>query len=983
MVIGVFCIEVQALEPGDDSSQINFDKQIRPLFQKYCYQCHGPDKQKNGLRLDQKDAALKGGDLGQAIVPGQSSKSPLYRYIAGLESEMVMPPKGPRLSKDEITLVQKWIDQGANWQETSKNKPDEIWWSLKPLRPVMPPVPTEAGKKWARTTIDNFLWDALQKKGLIPGVEADRRTLIRRLKYDLLGLPPTPEEVQAFVNDADPNAYEKLADQYLASPQYGERWARHWLDVVHYGETHGYDKDQPRPNAWPYRDYVIRAFNEDKPYHRFVEEQLAGDVLYPGTRDGIEALGFIASGPWDLIGHAELPETKIDGKIARHLDRDDMVANTINTFQSLTIHCAQCHNHKFDPITSEDYYRLQAVFSALDRADKQFDIDPVVAAHRKKLETESRSASEVVASLHEKRRSLTSPELLQLNKDLEGIKRTQGNTHPEFGYHSQLASKPDDIKWVQIDLGQVIDINRVEVIGCYDEFNKIGAGFGFPRKYRITASLNEDMKDEVVVADHSSPDNPGTLPQVFPTQVKARNVRFTAIELAPRQNDYMLALAEFRVFDPSGNNRALKAKVTALDSIEAPARWSKANLVDGFVPEPIDLQRQRMLEQKQKQLQASLIPATLRSEIETAEKKLKSVQKEIRTLPAPLIVYAGTVHYGSGNFIGTGKNGGRPRPIHLLQRGNVQKPQKEVEPGTLSLLKELPGRLELSADANEGQRRAALAKWITHHDNPLTWRSIVNRVWLYHFGQGLVETPNDFGKMGQLPSHPELLDWLANDFRQHGSFKKLHKMIVMSSGYRQASQPGGDTTRAQNIDGANRLLWKMNRRRLEAEAIRDSILFTAGKLDLTMGGPSYQDYVVEKPEHSPHYRYELKDPTDPKLYRRSIYRSIVRSQQNPWMATMDCADPSILVDKRNQTTSPLQALALLNDPLLVLMSKHFSDRLKPLSGTAERVKAAMRWTLQREPSPDELRALSAYVDKQGLEQLGRLLWNLNEFNFVD
>lgn len=772
-------LAVAGSRADDAPGKVTFVSQIQPILQKHCYACHGPEKQKSGLRLDQRDAALLGGDLGKAIVPGQSDKSPLYRYVAGLDADMVMPPKEPRLSAGEVALIKQWIDGGAVWPTDSKAAVD-TWWSLKPLLQGAPPVLPQELVNWQRTPIDAFILQKLMQKGLKPSGEADRRTLIRRLMFDLLGLPPTPEEVERFVNDPDPQAYEKLVDACLSSPRYGERWARHWLDVVHYGETHGYDKDQPRPHAWPYRDYVIRAFNEDKPYGRFIEEQLAGDVLYPDTRDGIEALGFIAAGPWDFIGHAELPETKIDGKIARHLDRDDMVANTINTFQSMTVHCAQCHNHKFDPIPSEDYYRLQAVFAAVDRADKPYGISPALLQQRQHLQKQLSTAKQ----------------------QLDAMKKKQPT--------------------------------------------------------------------------------PGFLSSVY--------------------------------------------------------------------------------------LQHLL-----------AERAYQRLQAELKALPAPQLVYAGTVHPGQGNFLGTGNNGGKPRPIYLLNRGNVQKPGREVTPGTLSVLKQLPS-FTLPVTSNDGERRAALAQWIAHRDNPLTWRSIVNRVWLYHFGQGIVESPNDFGRMGQLPSHPELLDWLANDFRQHGSLKKLHRLIVTSAVYRQTSQPEGDNARALGIDSGNRLLWRMNRRRLEAEPLRDSVLQTAGKLNLTMGGPSYQDYVVEKPEHSPHYRYELKDPSDPKLHRRAIYRSIVRSQQNPWMATLDCADPSILVDKRNQTASPLQALALLNDPLVLVMSKELAKRVQK---EPEPVAVAMQLLLQRNPSEDELKMLNAYVKQHGLEQLGRLLWNLNEFTMVD
>ncbi|MBL8825046.1 MAG: DUF1553 domain-containing protein [Planctomycetia bacterium] len=970
------------LAAQDRQPDIDFNAQIKPIFQQHCYQCHGEKKQKSSLRLDQRDAALQGGDLGKAIVPGQSDRSSLYRYVAGLEPDMIMPPKGARLSKDELQRIRQWIDQGAAWPEDKSSKPAEIWWSLKPLS--TPPIPkhSEEGSAWSKRPIDSFIWDKLQKQQLKPSSQADKRTLIRRLKFDLLGLPPTPEEVDRFLKDTSPDAYAKQVDEYLASPRYGERWARHWLDIVHYGETHGYDKDQPRPNAWPYRDYVIRAFNEDKPYSRFVEEQIAGDVLYPYTHDGIEALGFLSAGPWDFIGHVELPETKIDGKIARHLDRDDMVANTINTFQSTTVHCAQCHQHKFDPIPTEDYYRLQAVFAAIDRTDKAYDKDPTVARQREKLQLKLAASQMELQKLHQERSQISSPELEQLKKQIAELKQQAGNSSPAYGYHSQLAKKANTEKWVQLDLKEPIAIRKLELIGCYDDFNQIGPGFGFPRRYRITASLHEDMRDSIMLVDRTAEvqPNPGTMPVAVDVNANVRYLRLTATELAHRQNDYHLSLAEWRVFNADGENVSLKATVTSLDSIEAGPRWLKTNLIDGIVPKPLDLHRVRQLELKLQALHRSLVPASITERIALHEKQISDLESQLKTLPAQSKVYSGTVHFGQGNFKGTA---GTPRPIYLLTRGNVTRPGKEVQPGSMSMLKHMPAAFDLPKAAPEGERRAALARWLVHRDNPLTWRSIVNRVWLYHFTQGLVETPNDFGRMGQKPSHPELLDWLADDFRKHGSFKKLHRLIVTSAVYQQTSQVSDETLKAITVDSGNRLLWRMNRRRLEAEALRDSVLQTAGKLDLTMGGPSYQDYVVEKPEHSPHYQYELKDPNDPKLHRRAIYRSIVRSQQNPWMATMDCADPSILVDKRNQTVSPLQALALLNDPLLLVMSRHFAEQLQQEKDIDKQIEKAMQWVLQRAPTPTEAESLKAYVEKHGIVQLGRLLWNLNEFTFVD
>jgi hypothetical protein len=645
----------------------------------------------------------------------------------------------------------------------TSNHPDavdfdkDVWWSLKPL---LKPRPPAGARAWDRNPIDAFIRTKMKEKGLAPSPEADKRTLIRRVYFDLIGLPATPDEIEAFLKDESADAYEKVVDRLLASPRFGERWARHWLDVVHYGDTHGYDKDQPRPNAWPYRDYVIRSFNDDKPYARFIQEQVAGDVLFPDTLDGIVATGFIAAGPWDLIGHTEVPETKIDGKVARHLDRDDMVANTMNTFVSLTVQCAQCHNHKFDPIPQEDYYRLQAVFSALDRADRPYSSDPNMAAKLAKL----------------------------------------------------------------------------------------------------------------------------------------------------------------------------------------------------------------------KERQASAQMSSLETELAAIERERKKIQ------PAES-VYAGTVYTGKGSFTGTGANDGKPRPIFVLRRGDVKSPLQEVGPGALSSIPGLAGEFNLPPDHPEGARRAALAKWLTDSRNPLAWRSIVNRIWQYHFGRGIVGTPNDFGRMGQLPTHPELLDWLAAEFRDGGqSLKKLHRLIVTSATYRQSSN---GNKRFETLDSDNAYLWRMNRRKLEAEAIRDAVLAVAGKLDLAMYGPAYRDFVVEHPEHSPHYEYQLHNPDDPKSFRRSIYRFLVRSKRQPFMSALDCADPSIQVDKRNETLSPLQALALYNDGFMLTMAAHLAERVSKEKGTDAQVAAAFQLAVGRAPTADELGSLREYTAKNGLANACRVILNLNEFVFID
>ena len=974
---------------------VDFVKDIQPILNSTCLQCHGPEKDKGDYRLDVKSIALTGGSAhAPNIVPGRSADSPLIRFVAGLDPELRMPPKDDPLSAEQIGLLRRWIDDGAVWpDEASARLPDKAdWWSLKPpVKAAVPPMP--AG---GRNAIDAWIGATLARQGLQPAPEADARTLIRRLSFDLTGLPPAPEEVDRFVRDwagaTDREAvYAQLVDSLLASPRYGERWARHWLDVVHYGETHGYDKDQPRPNAWPYRDYVIRAFNSDKPYPRFVQEQIAGDVLFPGTVDGVTALGFIAAGPWDLIGHAEVPESKIDGKIARHLDRDDMVSNTIGTFNAMTVHCAQCHDHKFDPITAEDYYSLQSVFAALDRADRPFDDDPAVATRRAELTGRQRDLKRRVDGAVAAARAKAGEALDALEKTLARLDSPEKPATQ--GWHSVMEPNPDTVKWVQADLGASADLRRVVLRPCHDTFNQIGDGFGFPVRFRVEASDDPAFKNGVhTVADRSAADvpNPGVAPVSFDVSVKARHLRVTATTLASRKDGYMFALAELEAYDAAGKNLAAGATVTSLDSIEAGGAWSRAYLNDGEFPgdslvvqEAVPEARDALRQSRRLVLQAMLGP-TEAAAMEAAESELAAVEKELKSLPAPRQVYAGTIHHGSGAFTGTGASGGVPRQVTVLARGDVRRPGRAVTPGAISSIPGLPARFDLPANAPEGERRAALARWITDPAHPLTWRAAVNRIWHYHFGRGIVDTPNDFGRMGGTPSHPELLDWLAVTFRDdfRGSFKQLHRLIVTSATYRQQSALGNEA--AERVDSGNTLLWRQNRRKLEAEAVRDSVLAVAGKLDLTMGGPSFQDFVVEHPEHSPHYQYHLADAENPALHRRSVYRFLVRSQQQPWMAALDCADPSMMVEKRNQTITPLQALAQLNNQLIVVMARHFAQRAAQAGPDLEsQITTAFRLAVQRDPDGAERAALTDYARTHGLANACRLLVNLNEFNFID
>ena len=993
---------------------------VAPILERHCVRCHNDEDHKGGLSLATNQATRKGGDSGAAFVPTKPAESLLLQHVEGDKPEM--PKNAPPLSKVQVATLRDWIQAGADWPAglTLKDRhlEGQTWWSLQPL--VRPNVPAADPKSISvpQSPIDAFIQAKLAEKKLAPSLMADRRTLIRRLSFDLHGLPPDPTEIDEFVADSDPTAHERLVDRLLASPRYGERWARHWLDVVHYGDTHGYDKDKLRPNAWPYRDYVIRSLNADKPYDRFVQEQIAGDILWPDSIDGITATGFIAAGPWDFIGHAEVPESKIDGKIARNLDRDDMVTTTMNTFCSLTIQCARCHNHKFDPVTQTDYYRMQAVFAALDRADRMFDANPGVGHRRQELLAQQTRLKTEEQRLTAETVRLCGNDLKELDQKIASAQHAvAGQRRPEYGYHSGIEPTADKPKWVQVDLGREFRISKLNYVGCWDDFNNIGAGFGFPVRFKIEASNDATFAANVtVVVDRTSADvpNPGTtLQQTDVRDVSARHVRVTATRLAPRQNDFIFALAELGVFDADGKNVALGATVTALDSIEAPVRWSRKNLVDGIFTGQTAVDATSLREQRAA-LVEKRVPQAVRDEVQRNEAALAETSKQLAALPAPQYVYAGMVFNGGGTFSGTGPVGGKPRPIRILKRGDVTSPGDEVGPGFVPLQPGESGEFTLPADSPEGARRAALARWIVDDNHPLTWRSIANRIWQHHLGRGLVDSPNDFGRMGQLPTHPELLDWLACEIRGRNdttrdnmtrdgatrdgeasaepqphserSLKHLHRLIVTSATYRQSAEirGGSEPGTPQSVDSTNSLYWRANRRKLDAESLRDSMLLIAGKLDDRLGGPAFQDFVIEKPEHSPHYEYQLHDAEDPRSHRRSVYRFLVRSQTQPFMTTLDCADPSMIVDKRNETVTALQALALLNNKLVLSMSKHMAARVAAAAtDDPQRIALAFQLALGRTPSTDELDALVNYSREHGLSQACRVILNLNEFAFVD
>jgi hypothetical protein len=986
------------------------------------------------LSLTTANGLAQGGESGPAIVAGKPDDSLLVELISG--EKPAMPQKAKPLSLEDAATIREWIAAGADWPPslTLRDKrlagADDNWWSLRPLRrPAAPAIKSD----WIRTPIDAFILARLQEKQLAPSPPADRRTLIRQLTYDLHGLPPTPAEVDAFLGDQSSDAYEKLVDRLLASPRYGERWGRHWLDVVHFGESHGYDKDKPRPNAWPYRDYVIASFNSDKPYDRFVHEQLAGDVLFPDDPQAFVATGFISAGPWDFVGHVELREGTLDKKITRSNDRDDMVATAMSTFQSLTVHCARCHNHKFDPIPQEEYYRLQAVFAGVDRADRPYDADPAVHAARRKLLFDKSDVASRHRELTAVAAKVTTPEIEQLDVKLKELTAQlaslpqagqTADASPSNGYHSGIEPIPDVEKWVQIDLGESRAIDEIILVPARPTDFPDTPGFGFPQRFRVEISNDAKFGEGETIVDHTEADcaNPGDKPFVVAVNGEpARFIRVTATRLWKRTNDFVFALAELQAMSDK-KNLALGSAVTARDSIEA-GRWSTKYLVDDYSSRTRlgDGESLKRALAKRQKLEAEIALRTARrnaavderlddatrTELRRTTVRITEIDQQLARLPGPALVYAGANPIPANS----------PRPVYFLHRGSDKTPGDEVAPGALSCLAGLSASFAPIDPADEGARRAALAKWITDPQNPLTARSIANRVWQYHFGRGIVDTPNDFGHQGSVPTHGELLDWLAAEvgaptealaassatppdsplqrggvtgdsaFRTPNSalnmpwsLKRLHRLILRSAVYRQASR---DNPRFAAIDSGNQYLWRMNRQRLEAEEIRDAVLSVTGKLDLKAGGPSDQQFVF-KDDHSPIYDYERFDVDSPASFRRSVYRFIVRSVPDPFMECLDCADPSLLTPKRNTTLTALQALSLLNNQFMVRQAEHFAARLEAVSpDRQQQISLAYRLAFSREPTENELALVSEYVVRNGLANLCRLILNSNEFLFVD
>ena len=924
--VGTRAEEVSA---SDAKGRAVFDGQVRALLTSKCLSCHTSEAKKGDLDLSRRATALSGGQSGEAVVPGRPEESLLFEKVAAGE----MPPKHP-LSGEQVAAFKAWIEAGAPYPDEPLAVPGAgpDWWSLREVE--RPEPPTVGDPSRVLTPIDAFVQSRLGKHGLAPAPEADRATLIRRLSLDLIGLPPTPEEVEAFVNDPAPDAYERLVDRLLESPHYGERWGRHWLDAVRFGESQGYETNLLRPSAWPFRDYVIRAFNRDTPLPEFILEQLAGDTLPDGDWLTRSATGFLVGGSHDIVGNAT-----IEAQLQQRMDDlDDMITATATAFLGLTVNCARCHDHKFDPIAQKDYYGLQAVFAGVNHGEREVDAPDA--------EGRKREAAHVRDELAQVDRRL---DLLEVpaRPDLDAARRP-----PVRVRRNVERFVPVEARAVRLT---ILATNNASP-PCLDELEVFTAG-PTPRNVALaTAGSKASASSELPDADiHKVAHlNDGRYGNGRSWISNASGKGWARIDLAEPvaidrviwgrdreekfadrlATEYYLELetepGHWRVVASSADRAPYRARTGSEDR---PMPDDAAGLTAAEVLERADLLKSR-----------------------------RTLRDRLATLGPTLPVYAGTFR--------------QPGPTHLLRRGDPMQKGDPMPPAAIAAIRP---PLVIAPDAPEAHRRKAFAGWLGHPDNPLPARVMVNRVWHHHFGQGLVATPSDFGFNGAPPSHPQLLDWLASEYRRAGyRLKPLHRLILRSMTYRQSSRPD---PKALAVDRENAWLWRMSPHRLEAEPIRDAILAASGKLDLRAGGPGYSlweansNYVAV---------YKPKESLGPDAFRRMVYQLKPRSQQDPTFGAFDCPDATLVAPRRNVSTTALQALNLLNSRFILDQADAFAVRVRGEAG-ADPLRQAFRaflLALGRPPTAPEGAAAADLIRDHGAAALCRALYNANEFVYV-
>ncbi len=855
-----------AQAPGAPAQQstIDFAATIRPLLEEKCLGCHGEKLKLSRLDLRTRESAIAGGARGAALVPGNAEQSRLYRHVAGLE-EPAMPMRGTPLTAEQVADVKRWIDEGAKWDTAAtatltastsavaafEDRPitaeERSYWVFK--LPVQAPPPAVSHRR-LDNAIDRFLEFERGRRKLTPAPRADRRTLVRRAYLDLLGLPPSPDEVARFVADERPDAWERLIDTLLASPHYGERYGRHWLDVARYADSSGFEYDVHRPNAWRYRDYVIRAFNEDKPYNVFLTEQIAGDEMDGRTQDSLIATGFLRAGPRVLFREKDNPERRFD-----YLD-DVMSAIGKGTL-GLTIGCARCHDHKFDPIRQRDYYALQASIFGY--------VETVVP----------------LAPPEEARAYLTK--------------------------NAQLDARRDELRQ------QIAAIEK-------------------PHRDRLKLALIKSRFSDAIYQAAAKPESERTAGErLLAIQV------FEGVNVPGPEIDKALSATELAA------KTDLLAQVAALEK-ERPQPLPMAEIVtDGDY---------------------RFAPLGEGDDVVSCPKC---------RIPPP---FPGSyLHEGPGRY--------EVPPSYFLVRGDPASHGPQMKPGFVQVATYGNPPTEIPRpDGHTSGRRLALAQWIASSQNPLTARVIVNRLWQKHFGRGIVATLDNFGKMGEPPTHPELLDWLAVEFMNSGwRIKQMNKLMMMTEAYQMASS-FHDATNAV-ADPENRYVWRFRPQRLDAEIVRDSMLVAGGNINLEIGGPPIFPFIP-KDILTGQFRGKWENtPEGTAAWRRGVYVYRRRSLPYPMFDTFDHPDMNVVAGARNVSTVPTQALTLLNNPFVLSQAERLAERVRQQARNPEsQVNVAYGITLGRPPTRAEYAVALDLISKQSLESFTHVLLNLDEFMYM-
>ncbi len=958
-----------------------FEQKVRPVLIEHCYSCHSAEakKLKGNLFLDSKAGWQKGGDSGKpSIVPGKPDESLLIRTIRHVEPDLEMPPKKPKLSDTVIADLVTWVKMGApdprDGAKLEAKRGDKSWWSLQPV-----------AKEFAHDSIDGFIKAKLAEKKLTLNPPADPRSLIRRMSYDVTGLPPSLEEVESFAKAHQTNprqAIEALADRLLASPRYGERWGRHWLDVTRFGESNGFERNFVIDDLWPFRDYVIRSINEDKPFNQFITDHLAGDVIGRDNPAVEVGSAFIVAGPYDDVGNQDI----VAQKNIRAATLDDMITATSGAFLGLTINCARCHNHKFDPIPTEDYYRLRSVFEGIthgrrviaskeERAAFTSATKPL-NAELKKLEAERDALDETIEARAKAAFAQTKPTRPKI--DQNGTTETFAAVEARYlkfviesftGDHQAGPSRKSKRtggqggKLTEFQVWSAENPNRNVALasnGTKAEGAKSATAEDFPEAYGPQYCIDGMLGEAWFIGE------PAELTLTF-----AKPERINRITFINARGD--------RGIDESKVRGATPCEYEIQTSLDAHT-WTTVATDEGREPwtpaHSIAKARRELIVAEEQQKLAAL------------EKQIAQLRAKLNRVPKLSQVWAGTYSQPE-------------EPTFVHNGGDPMKPGEPVVPASLAVLDHITKPYELKADAAEGERRLALAKWITSDDNPLTARVLANRVWHYHFGIGIVDTPSDFGFLGSRPTHPELLDYLASRLIRNGwKLKPLHREILLSQTYLQSSGIDDDSHRFRNpqialtagknlrkpesaanpglaIDKDARLLWRFPPRRLSAEEIRDTMLTVAGKLQVEpMGGPGFRLYKFTQNNVCTYFPL---DTHGPETYRRAVYHQNARASVVDVLNDFDLPDIAFAAPKRANTTTPLQALTLLNHTFTLDMAKALAARLD----AQDPVGSAYHFAFQRQPTKKERAIAAQLIATHGADALCRALLNANELVYVD